>query len=266
MVNIVVCIKAVPQDLNVAVSRRTGEVILEGARFVINPWEKRAIELALRLKESGGGSVTVVTMDEESSSVALREGLAMGADKAVLAWDKSFEGADTLATARVLAAVVDKLRGELVVTGGRTADRRSAGVGPMVAQLLNVPAVTFVTDATLTGRALSVKKRFASKLATYELPLPALLSVSEEYPRPRVANAWGVHDAFREKSITTWNRRDLDLHEDSVGREGSPTRVRRMEKLAAERRDKVECEYFEGDADEVARDFVRRMRSRGLVR
>lgn len=267
MVNIVVCIKAVPHDLNVAVSRRTGEVILEGARWVINAWEKRAIELALRLKEQQGGTVTVVTMDEESSAVALREGLAMGADKAVLAWDKSFEGADTLATARVLAAVVEKLRGELVITGGRTADRRAAGVGPMVAQLLNVPAVTFITEAKIEGRKLAVKKRFGNKIATYEVPLPALLSVSEEFPRARIATAWGVHDAYADKAVTVWNRRDLDLHEDSVGKDGSPTRVRRMEKVqASERRDKIECELFEGEADDVARDFVRRLKSRGVVR
>ena len=75
-----------------------------------------------------------------------------------------------------------------------------------------------------------------------------------------------MHDAFREKAVTVWNRRDLDLHEESVGRDGSPTRVRRMEKLAAERRDKIECEFFEGDPEDVARDFVRRLKNRGVVR
>ncbi|MHB8605867.1 MAG: electron transfer flavoprotein subunit beta/FixA family protein [Thermoplasmatota archaeon] len=267
MPNIAVFIKPVPSDLNLAVSRRTGEPILEGVHWIINRWEKRAIELALTLRDASPGStVTVSTMDEPSAAVALREGLAMGADKAVLLADKSFEGADTLATARVLAAGSQKMRADLIVLGGRTADRRAAGVGPMVAQLLNVPAVTFVTEAAWSGRNLHVKKRFGHNLATYEVPLPAVLSVSEEFPRARIATAWGVSDAFREKDIVAWNRRDLDLHEDSVGKDGSPTRVRRFEKIGGERKDKIEVEYFEGDAEDIAKDFVRRLKARGGVR
>jgi electron transfer flavoprotein beta subunit len=264
MPNIVVFVRPVPQDLNVTVSRRTGEPILEGARFVINKWEKRAIELGLRLRDEHGGAVTVVSMSESDQTVSLREALAMGADRAVLLADKTFEGADTLATARVLAAAAEKLRAELVLTGGRTADRRAAGVGPMVGQLMNVPSVTFVTSADLAGRKMRVKKRFATKIATYEVPLPCLLSVSEEMPKPRIANAWGVVDAFREKDVQIWNRRDLDIHEESVGREGSPTRVRRFEKIA-EKKETMTCEFFEGDADEVARAFVRRLRARGGI-
>ncbi|HLE96449.1 MAG TPA: electron transfer flavoprotein subunit beta/FixA family protein [Candidatus Thermoplasmatota archaeon] len=264
MPSIAVCIKAVPSDLNIHISRRTGEPALEGVRYIINPWEKRAIEIALKLKEEHGGTVTVVTMDEPHATLALREGLAMGADRAILLHDKVFEGADTLATARVLAAALGKLRPDIVVTGGRTADRRSAQVGPMVAQLLNIPAVTFVTDVRLEGRKLKVKKRFAQKLATYEAPMPCLLSVGEEIGRPRVATAWGVSDAFT-KEVAVWNRRDLDLHEESVGREGSPTRVRRLEKIASETRG-VEVEMFEGDATDVARAFVRKIRARGWAR
>lgn len=263
MPNVAVCIKAVPADLNIHISRRTGEPALEGVRLVINRWEKRAIELALRMKEESGGTVTVVTMDDPPATLALREALAMGADRAILLHDKVFEGADTLATARVLAAALHKLRPDIVVTGGRTADRRSAQVGPMVAQLLNIPAVTFVTEVRADGKKLVVKKRFALKLATYEVPTPCLLSVAEEFAAPRTATAWGVKDAFG-KDVAVWNRRDLDLHEESVGREGSPTRVRRFEKLTAEKG--VECEFFEGDADEVARTFVRKLRARGWAR
>jgi electron transfer flavoprotein beta subunit len=265
MVAISVCIKAVPSDLNVAISRRTGEPALEGMRFIINPWEKRALELALRLREAQGGTVTVLTMDEPTANFALREGLAMGADRAVLLHDRAFEGADTLATARVLAAAVTKARSDVILTGGRTSDRRAAQVGPMLAQILNVPAVTFVTDAKPNGKSLLVRKRIGNKVATYEAPIPCLLSTSDEAPRPRIATAWGVADAFREKPISTWNRQDLDLHEDSVGREGSPTRVRRFEKVREERRVQ-ECEFFEGEPAEVARSFVRRLRSQGVVR
>lgn len=265
MPNTVVFVRPVPQDLNVTVSRRTGEPVTEGARFVINRWEKRAIELGLRLRDEHGGTVTVVSMSESDQTVSLREALAMGADRAVLLADKAFEGADTLATARVLAAAAEKLRAELVLTGGRTADRRAAGVGPMVAQMMNIPSVTFVNSADISGRRARVKKRFGGKIATYEVPLPCLLSVSEEIQKPRIANAWGVADAFREKDVQIWNRRDLDLHEESVGREGSPTRVRRFEKIREEKREGVQCEFFEGDADEVARSFVRRLKARGGV-
>lgn len=263
MPNIVVFVRPVPEDLNVAVSRRTGEPVIEGARFVINKWEKRAIELGLRLRDEHGGSVTVATMSETDQTVSLRQALAMGADRAVLLSDKLYDGADTLATARVLSAAAEKLRAEIVLTGGRTADRRAAGVGPMVAQMMNVPSVTFVTHVDMTGRKVRVKKRFGAKMATYDVPLPCLLSVSEETPKPRIATSWGVSAAFHDKDVQVWNRRDLDLHEESVGREGSPTRVRRFEKIREERKEGQSCEFFEGDADEVARSFVRRMRARG---
>ncbi len=266
MPNIVVCIKAVPKDLDVHISSRTGEVSLAGAQWSINAWEKRAITLALELVEKDGGAVTVLTMDESSATMALREGLAMGADKAILLNDKDFEGADTLATARVLAAAISKLRADIVLTGSRTADRRSAQVGPMLGQLLNIPAVTFVHDLAVDGRQATAKKRIREKVATYEVDLPALFSVSDEVGKPRIATAWGVYDAYATKDVQVWNRRDLDLHPDSVGKDGSPTRVRRQEKLREERRASQECEFFEGDADEVARSFVRRLRSRGLVR
>lgn len=265
MPNILVFVRPVPQDLNVTVSRRTGQPVLEGARFVLDQWEKHAIELALRLRDEHGGTVTIASMSENDQTVSLREALAMGADKAVLLADKLFEGADTLATARVLSAAAEKLRADIILTGGRTADRRAAGTGPMVAQFLNIPSVTFITSAEVEGRALRVKKRFKDKIATYEVPMPCLLSVSEETPKPRVATTWGVATAFREKEVVVWNRRDLDLHEESVGREGSPTRVRRFEKIRAERKEAQECEYFEGDADDIARDFVRRMRARGAM-
>ncbi|MCB2343426.1 electron transfer flavoprotein subunit beta/FixA family protein, partial [Clostridium estertheticum] len=107
--NIVVCLKQVPDTNEVKIDPKTGTLIREGVPSIINPDDKNALEESLRLKDEHGAHVTVISMGPPQAEKALREALAMGADEAILVSDRAFAGADTLATSHALAATLKKL-------------------------------------------------------------------------------------------------------------------------------------------------------------
>ena len=143
--NIIVCIKQVPDTTEVRLDSTTNTLIRDGVPSIINPFDMYAIEEALRLREAHGGSVTVLSMGPPQVESALREAIALGADRAVLLSDRAFAGADTWATSTTLAAGVRALGGcDLVICGKQAIDGDTAQVGPGVAELLDIPQVTFV--------------------------------------------------------------------------------------------------------------------------
>ena len=147
--NIVVCIKQVPETTEVRVDPKTNALIREGVKSIVNPFDENAIEAALQLREAHGGKVTVITMGPPQAEEALRHAIAMGADEAILLTDAAFRGSDTLATSYTLAAAVRKLacppRGDvdLVLCGKQAIDGDTGQVGPGLAERLGFPQVTF---------------------------------------------------------------------------------------------------------------------------
>jgi len=107
--NIIVCIKQVPDTTEVKINPETGTLIREGVPSIVNPFDMYAIEEGLRLKEKHGGKVTVISMGPPQAKEALKEAVAMGADEAILLSDRSFAGSDTWATAYTLAQAIRKL-------------------------------------------------------------------------------------------------------------------------------------------------------------
>ena len=138
--NIIVCIKQVPDTTEVKIDQKTGRLIREGVPSIINPEDKNAIEEALKLKEKDNSKITVLTMGPPQAEIALREALAMGADEAVLLSDRKFAGSDTWATANALAAGVKSLGDfDLILCGRQAIDGDTAQVGPQLAEALEIP-------------------------------------------------------------------------------------------------------------------------------
>ena len=120
--NIVVTIKQVPDTNDVKIDPKTGTLIREGVPSIINPEDKNALEAALKIKdEMEGVKVIALSMGPPQAQIALRESLAMGADEAILVSDRAFAGADTLATAYVLASAVKKIKKYSLIICGRQA-------------------------------------------------------------------------------------------------------------------------------------------------
>ena len=131
--NIVVCIKQVPDTTEIKLDPVKGTLIRDGVPSIMNPDDKGGLEFALQLKDQYGAHVTVITMGPPQADAILREAFAMGADRAILLTDRAFAGADTLATSHALSAALKKLEYDLIIAGRQAIDGDTAQVGPETA-------------------------------------------------------------------------------------------------------------------------------------
>lgn len=152
--NIIVCIKQVPDTNEVKLNPETGTLIRDGVPSIINPDDKAGLEAALRLKDLHGANVTVLSMGPPQAALALREALAMGADRGILVTDRAFGGADTWATSSTLAAVIRRFDYDLIITGRQAIDGDTAQVGPQIAEHLGLANISYAQEMTLEGGIL----------------------------------------------------------------------------------------------------------------
>ena len=223
--NIVVCIKQVPNTNEVKLAPVTGTLIRDGVPSIINPDDKAGLEAALRLKDQFGAHVTVITMGPPQADTALREALAMGADEAVLITDRAFGGADTLATSTTIAAGIKKLPYDLIITGRQAIDGDTAQVGPQIAEHLNIPNVSYAEDIKVEGDTVIVKRQYEDRYHVVKVKMPCLITALSELNQPRYMTPGGIFDAYREKKVTVWTVNDIEVDRDRIGLKGSPTRV-----------------------------------------
>lgn len=223
--NIVVCIKQVPDTNEVKLDPVTGTLIRDGVPSIINPDDKAGLEAALRLKDQYGAKVTVITMGPPQADEALREALAMGADEAVLVTDRAFGGADTWATSSTLAAAVKKLPYDLIITGRQAIDGDTAQVGPQIAEHLGLVNISYAEDLKVEGDYVIVKRQYEDRYHMLKTKMPCLITALSELNNPRYMTPGGIYDAYREKKVTVWTRPDLDVDDGNIGLKGSPTRV-----------------------------------------
>ncbi len=224
---IIVCIKQVPDTVEVKIDPKTGTLIRDGVPSIINYDDKTGIEAALQLKEQLGGTVTVVSMGPPQAEVALREALAMGCDEAVLVSAREFGGSDTYATSGILAGAVKTLDYDLIITGRQAIDGDTAQVGPQLAEKLSIPQVSYVEEVfDATEEYVVVKRQFESGYHKVKIQTPCLLTTIAELAEPRYMSVRGIVEAY-EKEIKTIGFEDIKdgLELDMIGLKGSPTNV-----------------------------------------
>lgn len=224
--NIVVCLKQVPDTTAVKIDPVTGTLIRDGVPSIINPEDKHALEEAIVLKENLGAKITVVSMGPPQAEVALREALGMGADEAILVTDRAFGGADTLATSHTLAAAIKKLDYDIVFAGRQAIDGDTAQVGPEIAEHLDIPQVTYVEEVKADGNKLTVKRALEDGYEIIEVQTPCLLTAIKELNNPRYMNAKNIFEIFK-KEVTIWNADDIGVDKSLIGLKGSPTKVKK---------------------------------------
>ena len=224
--NIVVCVKQVPDTTVVKIDPKTGTLIRDGVPSIINPEDKHALEAALQLKEAHGGKVTVVSMGLSMAKAALREALCMGADEAILLTDRVLGGADTLATSKSLAGVIKKLDYDIVFAGRQAIDGDTAQVGPEIAEHLNIPQVTYVQDVKVEGDSLIVNRALEDGHQIVEVKTPCLLTAIETLNEPRYMNVANIF-ATNDNDIKVMSADDIDVDKSELGLKGSPTKVKK---------------------------------------
>ena len=183
--NIVVCIKQVPDTTEVKLDPKTGTLIREGVPSIINPDDKAGLEAALRLKDQYGAKVTVVSMGPAQADAALKEAVAMGADEAILLSDRAFGGSDTWATSTVIASALKKLDYDLIVTGRQAIDGDTAQVGPQIAEHLGIPNISYAEEIKLEDDSIIVKRKYEDRYHIIKCKLPCLITALSELNVPR---------------------------------------------------------------------------------
>ena len=256
---IIVCIKQVPDTAEikrVQINPETGTIIREGIPSVVNPLDEYALEEAVRIKEKQGGKVTVLSMGPAQAEDALRKGLSMGADEAILLCDRAFAGADTLTTAYTLSAAIKKIgRFDLILCGQQAIDGDTGQVGPSLAEQLHVPQVTYVNRVEIEGQNLRVRREVEGGYEELHCPLPALLTVVKGINEPRIPTFSSLAEAM-EREIHIWTAGDLGAEADRLGLEGSPTWVVRIWTPEA-RRNGQEIENSPAEAAQKLASFLK---------
>ncbi|MDF2875544.1 MAG: carD 1 [Sporomusa sp.] len=225
---IVVCVKQVPDTTEVKIDPVTNTLIRQGVPSIVNPFDKNAVEAALQLKEKHGGKVTVISMGPSQAREALKECLAMGADEAILISDRAFGGADTLATSYTLAAAVKKLGlPDMIICGKQAIDGDTAQVGPEMAEHLDMAQITCVSKIEVEGQTVRVEREHEEGYEIIEAQTPVLLTVLKSINEPRLPTVKGTMKANR-KQIPVWTAGDMAVNPEQLGLKGSPTQVRRI--------------------------------------
>ena len=230
--NIIVCIKQVPETTDIRINPETNTLIREGVKSIVNPFDMYAIEEAVRVKEKFGGKVTAITMGPPQAEAILKEAISVGVDEGILICDRAFAGSDTWATSFTLAAAIKKIGCfDLIFCGKQASDGDTAQVGPGISAHLDIPQVTYVKkieeiDPALAGKGwvARVERMMEEGFEIIETPLPALLTVVKEINEPRLPSLKGMMRAKQAK-IVVWGQKDLNLDPQKIGLCGSPTQV-----------------------------------------
>ena len=226
---IIVCVKQVPDAKDVRLDPKTNTLSREGVESIMNPYDRHALEEAVRLKEEYGGTVTVITMGPPQAETTLRDAVSCGADEAVLVSDRAFAGADTWATTYTLAMAIKKIGDfDLILCGKQAIDGDTAQVGPGLAQRLDIPFVAYARKiATYADNMLRLERLMDDGYDEVEVALPALLTVVKEINDPRIPSLKGKMKA-KKINIQTLTAEDIEADPNSLGLKGSTTQVVRI--------------------------------------
>jgi len=223
---IVVLIKQVPATESVRMDPETGTLIRAGVETIVNPLDLHAVEVALEIKESiGDVTVVALSMGPPQAADALREVVAMGCDQGILLTGAAFAGSDTWATAYALSRAVQATGGaDLILCGLRATDGETGQVGPMVATLLDMPALTYVREMEWRDSGVVASRAIEGGREQVECPLPALACVVREINEPRWPTLAGKRRA-RTAEIESLGPEEIGADAVHLGLGGSPTRV-----------------------------------------
>ena len=223
--NIIVCVKQVPDTTEIKIDPVKGTLIREGVPSIMNPDDKGGLELALRLKDQFGAHVTVISMGPPQADVILREAFAMGADRAILLSDRKFAGADTLATSYALSGACRTLDYDIIIAGRQAIDGDTAQVGPELAEHLGLPQITYVADGKkLDNGNLLVHKENEDSVQVLEVEGKCVLTVLASAFDARYMSVSGIVEAYN-KEVEVWSADKIDVEEEKLGLKGSPTKV-----------------------------------------
>ncbi len=264
--NILVCIKQVPDTTEIRIDPVTNTLIRAGVPSIVNPFDADALEAALRIKDSTGARVVVMTMGPEQAKAALKECLSMGADKAYICSDRAFGGSDTLATSYILSHAVKTVeeregKFDIIFCGKQAIDGDTAQVGPEMAEHLGYPQVTYAVEVSLADDEVIVKREVEEGYEMVAVHTPCLITVTKPKFDPRYPTIKGKLAANRAE-IPMLTTAEIELDLSRAGLKGSPTKVKKTFTPSVKQGGIV---VSEGSSDASARKLVSLLSEAGAI-
>ncbi len=259
--HIIVCIKRVPEtaEAEVAVDASGKAIQTDLLSFEINEWDEYAVEEAVRIVESHGGKVTVVTLGGAESQKILRKALAMGADEAIHLNDPAFLGGDSYAVATVLHAALKEISFDLILTGVQAGDDGCAQVGSILGELFSLPSACMVTRIELREGVVAVERELEDGMAEIcELDLPGVLTIQTGINEPRYVSIMGIRKA-KGKPVREMGAGEVNLPENTLGVSGSLTELKELFLPPVE----TEAEMLGGSNEEIAKRVLSIVKEKG---
>jgi len=294
--NCVVLIKQVPDTKRITgqAMNDDGTVNRSALPAIFNPEDLNALELALQIKEDFGGKVTVITMGLPAATSILRDSLFRGADDAILLTDKKCAASDTLATSYIISCAVKKLNPDIVLCGRQAIDGDTAQVGPQLAEKLGITQITYVEKLIeLNGKRITVRRNIGNGFQKVRTEIPLLLTVTSEANDARVAAAkkmmkyknalapvevaqsikaqnpdadettikdliehkCGILDE-KELLIKQWDLDFIDADLKWCGRNGSPTKVHRIQSVVLTAKESKEIEPNDQGISDMIHELI----------
>lgn len=260
--HIAVCMKQVVDLEQIRIRPDTRAPVLDGIPVKFGGFDKNALEAAVQIKEATEDTkVTVVASGTAKLKDTVKEALAMGADEAILLIDPEFEGADSAGSAQLLASALRKLGNvDLVLLGEGSDDEYSGEIPARVAELLDLPHLTYVRQLTaLAGSKLHVEQDFEDELEVVEVDLPAVVAVTSELNEPRLPPLTAILKAAS-KPVQIWTAVELDLYAQVVG--AAAAQVEILSNLAPQQARKRLI--FE-DPEEGIAEIMKALRQEGIL-
>lgn len=248
--NIVVCVSHVPDTtarINVAQDQKSMDPA--GIKFILNPYDEFAVEEALRLRDKHKGEVTAISVGTDAAKEAIRQALAMGADKGVLIkGDKS----DSFSVAEMLANQIKTMSPDLILLGKQSIDFDGMDIAPMLSELLELPAATVVVSLTIDGANVKAEKEVEGGREVIELSQPCIVAAQKGLNEPRYPSLPNIMKA-----------KQKPIQEVAGSSSGARTEVVKMDKPEKKRANKILT--LDGNPQATAQELARMLHEEAKV-
>ena len=252
--DVVVCVKQIPDPADPGELDPGTKTLKRDTKLILDESDSYGVEMALQLVDAAGsGEVRLVSMTPGGETGGLRTALAMGAESAILVSDEALAGSDSLSTAKVLAAAIKRSNPDLILTATESSDGYTGTVPEQLAELLNLPSVTFGKEVTVDGEMATVKRQTESGYDVVDCPLPAVVSVTAGVVEPRYPSFKGIM-AAKNKPVEELDLAALEIDPSTVGWAGARQEI--TEIAAAPAREAGEVIVDEGEAHERIMAFL----------
>lgn len=231
--NILVCVKQVPDTTEIRINPETNTLIRDGVESIVNPFDSYALELAARIKDhNNDAKIVILSMGPPQAKVAIEKCLSQGGDVGYLVSDRAFGGSDTLATSYIISVAlkyIENIEGkfDLIFCGKQAIDGDTGQVGPEVAEHLDYPQITYAVEAEYRDKRFIVKRETEDGFEKVESVMPCVVTVTKPFFEPRYPTIKSKLDSFKAEINVLSLASISNINPERIGLKGSPTKVKR---------------------------------------